>query len=816
MKIRSFIFSILAALPIVVNAQSAVQYNSAEIKLKLQKLNTLGSALYIAAHPDDENTRLLGYLANEKNVRTGYLSLTRGDGGQNLIGNEQAELLGLIRTQELLAARRVDGAEQFFTRAVDFGFSKTSDETFKIWGKNQILADAVWVIRKFRPDVIITRFPEDARAGHGHHAASAIIAREAFVAAADPKMFPEQLKYVQIWQAKRIVWNTFNFGGNNNTAISEDQFKLDVGAYNALLGKSYGEIAAESRSKHKSQGFGSAKQRGQSYEYFSPVGGQTSKTDLFDGVDLSWNRTNTATIQKLVNEANQNYNQINPSASVPILIKTLSEIEKMKDGFWKEQKEKEVKNLILACAGLWFETYADEPNYAIGDSLKTHTQFVLRSSIPVSVNSVNNLKKDSTLNNTLKTIDSKVLATKSSQPYWLAEKHLTGQYLINDQLLVGNAENVNSLKVQVQLSIAGKVLTFDSPVIYKYTDPVNGEIYQPLAIAPPITATLSEKAYAFAGSSTKTIHVYLRSFRDNSSGKLIPQVPPGWVVSPKSIDIKFAKKGDEQTADFLVTPFGNVSSGNISLLISDEGKTYNEGLKIVSYNHIPLQTLFPQAEARAEKIDLKISGKRIAYIPGAGDLVPEALKQVGYDVTILSENQAANFDLSGYDAIITGIRTYNVNDRMKFLQPKLLKYVENGGTLLVQYNVNNGLKLQDIGPYPFKLSRNRVTEEDAKVTFLAPNHQVLNFPNKIAEADFTGWIQERGLYFVTDADPKYTSILSMKDTNEADNDGSLIVADYGKGKFVYTSLVFFRELPAGVPGAYRLFVNLIAKSQPKL
>jgi hypothetical protein len=397
----------------------------------------------------------------------------------------------------------------------------------------------------------------------------------------------------------------------------------------------------------------------------------------------------------------------------------------------------------------------------------------------------------------------------------LADKHLTGQYVINDQLLVGQAENVNPLNVQVTLEIAGKKINFVSPVLYKYTDPVNGEIYQPLAIAPPITATLSEKAYTFAGNSAKTIQVSLKSFRNNTSGKLMPQVPVGWMVSPKSIDIKFAKKGDEQTIDFVITPSGSINSGNISFQISDQGKSYSEGLKIVAYNHIPQQTLFPKTEARAEKIDLKISGKRIAYLLGAGDLVPDALKQVGYDVTILSENQAASFDLGAYDAIITGIRTYNVNDRMKFLQPKLLKYVENGGTLLVQYNVSNGLKVQDIGPYPFKLSRNRVTEENAKVTFLAPNHPALNYPNKITEADFNGWIQERGLYFVTDADPKYTSILRMKDTNEADQDGSLIVADYGKGKFVYTSLVFFRELPAGVPGAYRLFVNLIAKPQPK-
>ena len=814
MKFKSFLIAAFSALPFFLNAQSAVQLNSAEIKLKLEKLSVLGSVLYVAAHPDDENTRLLAYLASEKKVRTGYLSLTRGDGGQNLIGNEQAELLGLIRTQELLAARRVDGAEQFFSSAIDFGFSKTSDETFKIWDKQKILADAVWIIRKFRPDVIVTRFPEDARAGHGQHAASAIIAREAFIAAADAKRFPEQLAFVAPWQAKRIVWNTFNFGGLNTT--SEDQIKANVGSYNALLGKSYGEIAAESRSNHKSQGFGSAKQRGESFEYFADVAGTKATTDLLNDVDLGWSKIKALPIQKLIIATDQKFDASNPASIVPDLLKIYSEMEKLDDGYWRTQKEREVKDLIAACAGLWFETYADESGYAMGDSIKTHSQFVLRSKTPVKLVLVNRVDKDILLNNTIQTVDNKVVALKTSQPYWLADKHPIGSFSISNQNLVGDAENQSSLNVEVRFLINDKFITFESPVLYKYTDPVQGEIYQPLAIGPPITATLSEKAFVFAGNTAKAIQVNLRSYRDNSSGKIIPQAPPGWTVSPTSVDINLAKKGDEQAVEFVITPSGTVNSGTISLHVQTGTQTFNQGLKIVAYNHIPMQTLFPLAEARAEKIDLKIAGKRIGYLAGAGDLVPQSLKQVGFDVTVLSDNQILNNNLSDFDAIITGIRIYNVNDRMKFLQPKLLKYVENGGTLLVQYNVNNGLKLQDIGPYPFKISRNRVTEEDSKVTFLAPNHQVLNYPNKIAEADFNGWIQERGLYFVSDADPKYTSILRMKDTNEADNDGSLIVADYGKGKFVYTSLVFFRELPAGVPGAYRLFVNLLAKSQPKL
>src|SRR6185295_9452444 len=253
-------------------SQTPSTYTSAEILLQIKKLNTLGSVLYVAAHPDDENTRLLAYFAKEKLYRTGYLSMTRGDGGQNLIGDEQGIELGMIRTQELLAARRIDGAEQFFSRAFDFGFSKSADEALKIWGHDKILSDVVWMIRKFQPDVIITRFPGDARAGHGHHAASSILANEAFTTAADINKFPEQFKYgVKPWQAKRILWNNYNFGNNNNT--SEDQFKIDIGVYNALLGKSYGELGGEARTLHKSQGEGRPRRRGQSFEYFSTTGG---------------------------------------------------------------------------------------------------------------------------------------------------------------------------------------------------------------------------------------------------------------------------------------------------------------------------------------------------------------------------------------------------------------------------------------------------------------------------------------------------------------------------------------------------------------
>ncbi|MES3016712.1 MAG: PIG-L family deacetylase [Bacteroidota bacterium] len=811
MNFRQTAISFCLFIPLCAAAQTPLQYNSSEIKLGLKKLNTVGSALYMAAHPDDENTRLLSYLAKEKKFRTGYLSLTRGDGGQNLIGNEQSELLGLIRTQELLAARRTDGAEQFFTRAIDFGFSKNSNETFGIWDKELILSDAVWVIRKFRPDIIITRFPEDARAGHGQHSASAIIAREAFIAAADPKRFPEQLKHVQAWQAKRIVWNTANFGGNNTT--SEDQLKLDIGAFNPLLGKGYGEIAADSRTNHKSQGFGSARQRGEAIEYFSPVAGERAMTNLFEGINSDWNRTEGgAAIGKMISLADQNFNADKPSASVEGLVTILTALEQLKDTYWRTQKILEVKELIAASAGLWFESYSPQAVQAIGDSVTIRSQVLVQSAAEVILKQINGIQQNAVLKNgNIRTLTNRMFAGVVTEPYWLREKHPTGMYTMYDPLIIGDPENAAPIQTSFTFTINNKDISYTRPVVYKYTDPVRGEVYQPLVIAPAVTATIADKAYVFSGNTPKTLQVQLKSFKDKATGSIIPSLPAGWKAEPSRLDFNLPVKGQEKTVQFLIIPGGQTEGGVIAFNLNSVGQNFNRGTKVVDYDHIPLQTLFPLSEARVERINLKTAGKRLGYIAGAGDLVPEALEQMGYQITILSENQLQNNNLSDYDAIITGVRLYNINDNLNIIQPKLMDYVNNGGTLLVQYNVNNPLKIQDIGPYPFSISRDRVTDENARVTLLAKDHPVLNYPNKITEKDFEGWIQERGLYFTADANPKYSRILSMSDPGEKPNDGSLIVTDYGKGRFVYTSLAFFRELPAGVPGAYRLFVNLITK-----
>lgn len=811
MNFRQLGLSILLLVPLTGIGQTSPQFNSAELKLGLKKLNVIGSALYIAAHPDDENTRLLAFLAKEQKFRTGYLSLTRGDGGQNLIGNEQSELLGLIRTQELLAARRTDGAEQFFSRAIDFGFSKTSEETFRIWNKEQILSDAVWIIRKFRPDIIITRFPEDTRAGHGQHAASAIIAREAFSAAADPKRFPEQLKFVEVWAAKRLLWNTFNFGGLNTT--SNDQIKLDVGAFNPLLGKGYGEIAAESRTNHKSQGFGSAKQRGQSFEYFSHTQGNAAKADILEGINSNWNRIpEGAEISRMITLADKNFDVDSPSKSVPLLINILNAIEKLPDSYWKEQKLKELKDLIAGAAGLWFETYAIQSTHALGDQIKLRNDVIVQSDIAINLIAINDEKLGIQLKNgVLKNIDGLASTKTISEPYWLQEKHSLGTFQINDQQLIGQPENPAAINIKFTFTIAGKEIKYERPAVFKSTDLVRGEVYQPLVIAPPITASIADKAYVFIGNTSKTIQIQVTSYRDASKGTLIPKVPNGWSVKPEKIEFELLKKGDKKAVQFEIMPTEASQSGNFEISIHTAQGNFTRGNKLINYEHIPLQTLFPLSEAKIERIDLKVGGKKIGFIPGAGDLIPESLQQIGLQVNILTEAEVMNSDLSQYDAIITGVRAYNVNEQLSSMQPKLMNFVKNGGIYLVQYNVNTPLLVENIGPYPFRISRDRVTEENATVTFLEKDHPVLNHPNKITSKDFDGWIQERGLYFLSGADPKYARILSMSDQGESAKDGSLLVADYGKGRFVYTSLAFFRELPAGIPGAYRLFVNLITK-----
>ncbi|WP_210463944.1 PIG-L family deacetylase [Rufibacter roseolus] len=804
-------------------AQAPKKPDAAEIRLALEKLNVLGSVLYFAAHPDDENTRLIGYLANERKMRTGYLSLTRGDGGQNLIGPEIREELGVIRTQELLQARRVDGGEQFFSRANDFGFSKNPAETFTIWDKEQVLADAVWVIRKFRPDVIITRFSPEPSGTHGHHTASAMIAMEAFDAAADPKRFPEQLKTVEPWQAKRLLWNTSSFFYSQNQKFdTSDKLMIDAGVYNPLLGRSYNEIAAQSRSMHKSQGFGSSGSRGEAVEYFEFLKGARAKSDVLEGVTTSWSRVpGSKEVARLLEEALKNYNPGNPAATVPVLLKANAALAKLPASYWKIVKQQDLQEAIKNCLGLYLEASSvREFSVSPGEQVALSLEAVNRSGVPVTLTKVEYLfaNQDTTLQQKLdlnkpvfiRTARTVPAATPFSQPYWLRTPGTTGMFRVDDPALIGLAENPAAAQLRLHLTVQGEPLTYTVPVVYKRTDPVEGEQYRPFEIAPPVFVNISEKVYVFPDPQPKPVTLRVRAGKDQVDGQVALRLPQGWRSEPASGSFKLGQKGEEQTFTFMVYPGATQTESAIGAAVTYNGKTYNQSFRAISYPHIPTQTLYPEASAKAVKLDLKRKGQIIGYLMGAGDEVPASLQQIGYAVDQLRVEDLSAAALQKYDAVVVGVRAFNTLERLKFQQPQLMQYVQNGGTLVVQYNVSNGLVTSNLGPFSIKLSNDRVTVEDSEVRFLKPNHPVLNSPNKITAQDFKGWVQERGLYFPNQWAPEYEAIISSNDPGESPKDSGLLVAKYGKGYYVYTGYSFFRELPAGVPGAYRLFVNLLS------
>ncbi len=809
---------------IYTRSQIPVTYHSAEIYMQLKKLNVLGSVLYIAAHPDDENNGFLPYLAKEKLYRTGYLSLTRGDGGQNLIGSEQGIELGLIRTQELLAARRQDGAEQFFSRAYEFGFSKNPEEALRIWDKEKILSDVVWVIRQYQPDVIIARFPGDARAGHGHHSASSILANEAYTAAADPKKFPEQFAYgVKPWQAKRIVWNTFNFGGANTT--SNDQFKLDVSGYNPLLGKSYGEIGGEARSMHKSQGEGRPRRRGPSIEYFLTTGGDAPKNDLLDGVVYDWKRIEGGEpIQAMVNEIVKEYRFEEPEKSVPALVKLYTAIKKLPAGNWRDKKLAETQQIIEACSALFTDATTSQENVVQGDVLNVSFFLNKRKNVNASLRSIHLENFDSSLNiplafnvnvqinKTLHISDTK----KISQPYWLEYPKKEGSFDVRDQLLIGKAENDPSFLAEYEVTIEGEPFIIKRPVQYKVVDPAKGELYQPLAVLPKTEVNFTkENSVSMNGADIKVgVHIKNNSASKDGgfnftdlNGFKNKNIPVSSTMDPLS-DLNQVYSPVLKDANY------KEELG----LISSSKDVFAGSTRIISYDHIPTITYFPPAKTNLIRLTIKTIGKKIGYIPGAGDKVIPALEQLGYEVKILGEPDITDENLKQFDAIVTGIRAYNIFEYLTNKNDILSRYVNNGGNLIIQYLKSNqvGLKKVKVGPYPFSVnSGSRVTEEDAKVSFLIPEHPVLNYPNKITEKDFEGWVQERSTYQAEQLDSHFEAPLSMHDTGEKESNGSLVTAKYGKGNIAYVSLVLFRQLPAGIPGAYRIIANLIALPKTK-
>jgi len=797
----------------------------------------------IAAHPDDENTALLAYFTRGRHVRTAYLSLTRGEGGQNLIGSEQGDELGVIRTQELLAARRIDGAEQYFTRAIDFGFSKTAEETLTKWPRDKVLGDIVWNIRRFRPDVIVLRFSGTPRDGHGHHQASAILGKEAFAAAADPSKFPEQLQYVQPWQTKRLLYNVVAFTADQERQAAldagrdPDRLEVDLGGYSPELGYSYGEIAGMSRSQHRSQGMGAAERKGSQKNYLITVGGDHASQDVFEGIDISWSRLpGGAPIGALIEEAAGALIPSHPEVLIPMLEQArplIAAIVASTHDPLAARKLVELDETLALCAGLWLEANPDKAAVTPGGSFKVAITALVRNPVPVTLAGVSlngmegapslPLARTVLVLNQPSQYSLPVKVPESqpySGPYWLALPKDGGLYSVANPQEIGNPDNAAVLQAHFRVNVAGTDIELTRPVERRYVDRVWGELTRPLAIVPPVGVNLAEKALVFSDTKPRRIEVPVKANVAHVAGDVHLEVPAGWTVEPPSRHFELATVDEQATAVFELAPPAEESQGEFHAVAMVGDRRISTGTEVISYPHIPTQTLLPPAEAKLVRSNIKMLARNIGYIVGAGDEVPASLGQVGCDVTILSPEDLARGDLSRFDAVITGVRAWNMRADLRANYQRLFSYAENGGTVIVQYNVPEGglgggdaAPLEHIGPYPMRISRDRVTVEDAPVAFPNPQLPLLHAPNEITGRDFDGWVQERGLYFASEWDPQYLSVLESHDPGDQPMPGGMLYTRYGKGVYIFSAYDWFRELPAGVPGAYRMFANMMSAAK---
>jgi LmbE family N-acetylglucosaminyl deacetylase len=837
MKKNVFSRLLLAALLLsaaLLQAQKPTKPSAADLHQAIKKLNVLGSVLYVAAHPDDENQRFISYCANEKHYDVNYLSLTRGDGGQNLIGPEIRELLGVLRSEELLMARSVDGGKQRFSRANDFGFSKSPEETLRIWDKDAVLSDVVWTIRQTRPDVIVNRFYHDKKYDtHGHHIASAMLSVEAFDLAARSDAYPEQLRTTLPWQSRRMFFNTswFFFGGREafDKMDKSGLFKLDLGVYLPLKGKSNNEVAAEARSMHRCQGFGAMSSRGESVDWFDFIKGERPPTqDIFEGINTSWTRVEGgAPIGELLAGVDQRYRADNPAASVPDLLQAMQMIKKLPEGHWKNQKLADIKQVIRGCLGLYLEATAAEPTATPGDALKLRFEAINRSNHNVQLVALtlrpgllDTLLAAPLPNNKGLVLERSVRIpadAPNTAPFWLQKNATLGMYNVEQQELRDAPETPRYAKALWTLSVNGIPLELETDLAYKVEESAIGEVWRPFEVLPPVFVEFTEPSYLFTARDRR-VSLRVKAGRDNLKGVVRLMAPDrGWAASgengPAPQTFEFKRKGEEKIFHFVVSAQVENSATTLTAGVEVDGRVYSARLATVKYDHIPQQSVLLPATAHAARTDLRVKSTNIGYYMGAGDDIPTALRQMGCTVTLLEDKDFANPEnLARFDAILLGVRAYNTKTELAFHQAKLFEYVQNGGTLVTQYNTNFDWVVPDhqVAPFPLKVSRARVTEEMADMRFLLPEHPALNTPNKISARDFEGWVQERGLYFPSEWDKAFAAPLSCNDTGEKAQDGALLIAQHGKGHFVYTGISFFRQLPAGVPGAYRLFANLIS------
>lgn len=814
-----WLFSFVYFLSILSFAQTTP---SSVIYHDLLRFKETRRVLYVAAHPDDENTRLIAYMANAEHADIAYLSLTRGDGGQNLIGKELGIELGLIRTHELLKARETDGGRQFFSRALDFGFSKNPDETFNNWDRGKLLSDVIWIVRNFQPDIIINRFNTIPGTTHGHHTSSAMLSVEAFTKAADKNIFPEQLQYTRPWQAKRIFWNAYSWGGQYEPKEGKLYHNFPVGDFNPLLGTTYSQIAADSRTMHKSQGFGSTSQIGQGIDFIEMIEGSTFENSPFEGIESRWGMlANGKEVEAAIEKALQHFDFVQPENNIHQLLEIhrLLSGEKLEDQ-WFLDKKAHLDQLILDVLGIKSEFIIRKEIGYPGERINVEMVFNNPSSFPLTLTAFkgklfNQEIQAVAVNNRPVGKSFEINVPRDfpvSQPFWLVNPINNSLFGIEDRNLIGPPVNGTTISGTVYLQTNGQELSLTLPLKYKYNDQVDGEINQPFTLVPEVNVSLDKSNLFIIPGAEDVLRVQI-SFRDGILEGAIGIEGIGkhqYEILGEQVDerrnrieylIRFLDADREKT-EVMVT------------FDTKDGRKFSQDTRRIIYKHIPNLTYFTNTSINLVKMDIETSGLRVGYIPGAGDDVPGVIRSLGYQVSILDDADLRKSRLQDFHTVIVGIRAFNVNQSLANNVDELMEYVKDGGNLIVQYNTSSPLLTRELGPFPFSISRDRVTVEESpvKADF---SHPILSVPNQIESRDFEGWVQERGLYFTSNWDAQYTTPLIMQDPGEEATAGSLIHAKYGKGTYTYSGISWFRQLPAGVPGAIKIFVNLIEQGRER-
>ena len=838
MRLRLFIILFIGFLATTQASSIPEDRGAMGLAQALNRLDVIESVLHTGAHPDDENSALLAWLSRGAGIRTAYLSATRGDGGQNLLGTELYEELGVIRTEELLAARRFDHGQQFFTPVYEFGFSKSAPESLDKWGHDKILGDFVRIIRQFRPEIIVSRFTGTPSDGHGHHQVAGIITKEAFKAAADPKLYPE---YGKPWQAKKLYLSAM---GNNQTPGG---VTINVGDYDQALGRSYGEIAAEGRSLHRSQAQGSVREKGPRTTRLTLIDKAPTVTDdssLFSGTlsklpDLAQIEPSLSAdlnqLEQRINAIRAKVNVMRPAPIVPDLVDALKLFNAVKAKATNEHvqfllnlKQADFHEAIRLAAGLVVDVMASDETVVPGQEFNLTVDVI--NGGPYDFASVSTSPElppgwDAQIDGSTGSLAPgqkfqqrfKVKVGPSAhytQPYWLEQPRVGDRFVWPQGAAANMPFDPPLLNTNVEIKFDATALQLSQPAEFRRVDSLLGELRSFIKVVPALSVRVSPEVgvVPLAGNRKKEFTVTVENQNTaavESEVRLV--VPQGWTVTPPSRTVKFARQGDKTTLPFSVQVPAVAGDFKVQAIARLGNQEFKTGYQVIAYPHIETHYVYSPAESNVEVFDVKTLATTVGYVEGAGDTVADALKQLGVNVTMLSAEDLATADLSKFQTIVLGVRAYAVRDDVRAYNDRLLEYVKNGGTLIVQYNRRGEIRDAQYGPYPYTINDgDRVTDELAPVKILDPANPLLNTPNKITDKDFEGWVQERGTYFLDKWDPNYTPLLESHDPGEPPKQGGLVVAKYGKGSYVYTGYVFFRELPVGVKGAFRLFANLVS------